>query len=283
MKQCPQCHRTYEDDFRFCLDDGTPLGACVDQEATWITPSGTDPDATWVTPPPAPTIPASTTLEPPAQPGPTAPGKSGVWKVLTAIAIAIGILIYAVAKIALWSYDREANARREDPQPAPVVSSSSPGATPTISIPIPTASLAPLPSASPTPPGAIDEPVISPGTYQGEFQATGKPEDEAGLRRIKLQFIFNAGGSYTAQGFLTIQMMGINDRLYQEERGSYTATTERITFRERMQRLLDVGSNTWGPWKAPDSGSTAAETIRNVTSSYFQMYTSSGWVTFSKL
>src|SRR4051812_36084002 len=37
MKQCPSCNRTYSDDAQsFCLDDGTPLIASYDPEATRI-------------------------------------------------------------------------------------------------------------------------------------------------------------------------------------------------------------------------------------------------------
>jgi hypothetical protein len=261
MKRCVKCSRVYDNDLNFCLDDGTPLRP--DQD-----------NSTWVMPPPVP--PAPPTARPGAKP------KSSAWKVFSAVGIALAIVIYALLKIAVWSHDQEINSPAPNTKESPALVKIAPIPSPTASPrPSPSDSSIVIPSASPT--VTPVEPALSPGTYQGEFQASGKPEDESGLRRIKMQFVFNADGTYTAQGFITIEILGVNDRLYHEERGTYSASSNRITFRERMERQLDVETNSWSPWKVPDSGAVGAQTIRNITPDYFQMYTSSGWVRFSKL
>ncbi|HXM34296.1 MAG TPA: hypothetical protein VN920_03855, partial [Pyrinomonadaceae bacterium] len=43
MKQCPQCHRNYADDLRFCLDDGAVLLAHQNYEATQVSPAPVPP------------------------------------------------------------------------------------------------------------------------------------------------------------------------------------------------------------------------------------------------
>jgi hypothetical protein len=47
MKSCPECNRTFEDTFTFCLIDGSVLSAPIDPHATLVIP-----EARQTTPPP---------------------------------------------------------------------------------------------------------------------------------------------------------------------------------------------------------------------------------------
>src|SRR6266850_5982404 len=70
MKSCPQCERTFEDTFSFCLVDGSVLSAPFDPDSQHAgsKPGSKDPQATELLPA-TPSLPAETK----ASPAPTIP------------------------------------------------------------------------------------------------------------------------------------------------------------------------------------------------------------------
>ena len=77
MTKCPQCNRVYDEDFAFCLEDGTPLKPSASQQPTLVTPASEVPPATLVMPsvdsqPPTLVMPPPETQQPkPASTTPT--------------------------------------------------------------------------------------------------------------------------------------------------------------------------------------------------------------------
>ncbi len=76
MTKCPQCNRTYDEDFAFCLEDGTPLKPSASQQPTLVTPSSDVPPPTLIMPsiesqPPTVVMPSPETQQP--KPASTAP------------------------------------------------------------------------------------------------------------------------------------------------------------------------------------------------------------------
>jgi hypothetical protein len=274
MKQCPQCRRDYSDDLNFCLEDGAALKPKQDDDKTWVMPE------------PAPTIAA---VGAQVEPGPTVaappPQRSQTRKVLATIGIIFGVGLYALIKIAPWS-DRLNGPTAQNTNDAPISSNFAPSASPTVST---TAAIAPSPSPSPTS-SPTDSPTVSPtpvqssgpsivpGVYATKFQPNNRPEDALGLRTVRLVFTFKSDGYYTIQGYVTVRGTDLDDRLYQDESGKYTQTNDRLRFYERISRHFDFDSGTWTQWAVPSSGSSASDSIRNVTPTSFDFYADGAWL-----
>src|ERR1041385_6673845 len=125
MKRCPTCNRTYTDpSLNFCLEDGTPLAADVDPNATIRYPAARDtaepppteiyrpqsqvvtPRPTTSPPPPPPPPPQQWTPPPPAG-APPRKKSNAIWWVLGGLAalfiIGIGIVVMIIAVASLNS------------------------------------------------------------------------------------------------------------------------------------------------------------------------------------
>lgn len=275
MKQCPQCRRDYFDDLNFCLEDGAALEFKRDDDKTWVMPG------------PAPTIAA---VGAQFEPGPTVaaptPQRSRTGMVLGTIGVLFGVGLFALIKIAPWS-DRWKTPTAQNTNDAPVSLNFAPSPSPTVGT---TAATTPSPSPSPSPtssptvsPTVSPSPVqsgeqsIVPGVYATKFQPNNRPEDALGLRTIRLVFTFKSDGYYTIQAYVTVRGTDLDDRLYQEESGKYTQTNDRVQFYERISRRFDFDSDAWTQWAVPSSGSSAADSIRNVAPTSFEFYSNGAW------
>ncbi|HWF87408.1 MAG TPA: hypothetical protein VN659_01190 [Pyrinomonadaceae bacterium] len=128
MKRCPTCNRTYTDpSLNFCLEDGSPLAADLDPNATIRYPGGRDtaepppteiyrPQPQVVTPrptttPPPPPPPQQWTPPPPSAPPPKK--SNAVWWVLGGLAalfiIGIGIVVMIIALASMSSNTNTSN------------------------------------------------------------------------------------------------------------------------------------------------------------------------------
>jgi len=287
MKQCPLCHRTYADDLNFCLEDGKVLRTYGNNEKTVV-----DDEATLVYPQPIPSPP------PPAGPPTPQPLSQGKrWTIGTVIGTIVIVLLWGGLKLAVWSADRAEGNPESTASPSPsLVYAASPSgsAAPPCTVlnncpspsPTPQLSPSPVPSPSPSPSPAPTEEIeskLQPGTYQGSFKPNNKPEDELGMRTIKLQFTLNSDGTYFIRGYLTIQMTDWNDKLYSEEKGNYSQEKDQLIFTNRLQRNLNYDTDEWSPWQVPNSGAVARDKMRNQTPTSFQLYVANNWMTVSKL
>jgi len=129
MKRCPTCNRTYADPaLNFCLEDGTPLAAEADPNATIRYPAARDtaepppteiyrPQAQVVTPrptttPPPPPPPPQQWTPPPSAPPPRKKSNA-VWWVLGGLAalfiIGIGIVVMIIAVASMSSNKNTSN------------------------------------------------------------------------------------------------------------------------------------------------------------------------------
>ncbi|HXD30359.1 MAG TPA: hypothetical protein VN643_04540 [Pyrinomonadaceae bacterium] len=282
MKQCPECQRTYGDDLNFCLEDGSVLRAYQDDEVTVISPK------------PTPTPPLPPPTPPPITPQPQ--GKK--WAVLGVIGTIALILLLSGIKLAIWianQQDRQDRATVSSnpstpsysfsPSPSSsavplcVVLGNCPSPSPTTSPQLNSSS--PSPSASPVEPAA---PTLRTGTYQGEFSSPINEDGIQAARTLKIQFTFNADGTYSGQGFATIPSTDTTDRLFLEEKGYYSVANDVLTLRGRLQRKYDFEDDSWLPW-TPAKDSTLDNKLRSVSPTTFQMYMNSppSWVTFSRL
>jgi hypothetical protein len=270
MKQCPLCSRTYPDDLSYCLDDGAVLLAYRDPEVTLV----------------------ASQRVPTAQPATQRQG----WTILGVIGVVVIVVVWGGLKLALWSAERQSHTAEVSNSTSPLATTASPSPatdplclvykncpSPTPS-PTVTARNSPTPSPSPTA-TETSETLLSAGTYQCVLT---QPLNEAGIqttRTLKLQFTFNSDGSYSAQGYVSIQATGLSDQLYLETKGTYLQSHGVLMFRDRLERKLDIESNSWQPWQVPSGGSKAQDRIQNVTPATFQLDIGNqhSWVTFSRL
>ena len=292
MKKCPLCHHTYANDLNFCLEDGKVLQAYGTDAETVID----DAEATWVYPQPNPSPPP-----PPRPPIPETQGRGKRWTIGAVIGTIIIVLLWGGLKLALWSVDRADRTPEGTASPSPsLVYAASPGGSPVplctvlnncpspspTPPPPPQLSPSPVPSPSPSPspsPTQEIESKLQPGIYQGSFKPNDKPEDELGMRTIKLQFTLNSDGTYFIRGYITIQMTDWSDKLYSEEKGNYSQAKDQLIFTNRLQRNLNFDTDEWSPWQVPNSGGVARDKMRNQTPTSFQLYVANNWMTLSKL
>jgi uncharacterized membrane protein len=153
MKRCPTCSRTYEDDsLIYCLDDGAPLVASRDPEATLIR-----------SPPPVVLPPTLAYNEQPAPPPAPAPATQRGLRPLVLGALVVGVLLIGLL-IGVWLSQRpdapSSNiVAAATPTPArPTPTKPTPTPAPTIEKPTPTPTPTPSPLATASPARVESEP-----------------------------------------------------------------------------------------------------------------------------
>ena len=285
MMHCPQCHRTYAEDFSFCLEDGARLVDPRSVEKTAILPTAAQAAPTEVTPVP-------TTV-----PGPAAP-TVGDWRATTTptsrshsslgrtIVVVLGliavVLVWGVIKVGLWWLDRNqrSTTQQVNSAPATVTASPIPGGSPAPSIDLQSL-VGPQPSVSPADsseqkPGSA----IAPGTYQCEINH-GLGEFSKQEAAFKLRITFNADGTYFEQGFISMPSAGLKDQLAMEEKGNYSASRDTLILNNRLRRELILGDS---GWNVPTDGAESQEKLR-ISAKSFQVYDNDEkqWFTFSRL
>lgn len=271
MTKCPQCNRTYAENFSYCLDDGTPLRHSTYDEATLVMP------------PTQPTItkqPAVSTHAPNAT---TTQGRSAAPIVLGVAGVFVGILLLGGIGFGIWLYSRDQSVANQNSNPAPIVASASPSPNSSYNpLTINSASPSPSPSASIEVPGA--ESFITPGTYQCEVTRTigGQTKHTVAIR---LQVTVNLDGTYSSKGYMTLAEANIHDQLGVEERGNYAQQEDTLILSNRRERQFDFDSGSWKRWGTPEDGAESREKVRNVTANTFQLYDDdeNTWYTFSRI
>ena len=283
MMQCPQCRRTYAEDFSFCLDDGTRLVDPRALEKTLVLPTPQQSAPTEITPAPA-------TVDNPAQVVSTAvasapatkaapSSRSSVVKIVLVIFGLIAVVIvWGMIKVGLWWLDQNQHTvnQNHNSTPSTVVVSATPDPTPSVNL---QTLLSPQPSPSTdveTKPGSIPT-----GTYQCELT---KGLGEAGKQgaSVKLQITFNGDGTYFEQGFISIADAGIKDQLAMEEKGRYSQSGDTLILSNRLKRELMFGDSNWA---VPTDGKESREKMRIVNATTFQIYDNhqKQWFTFSRI
>jgi hypothetical protein len=155
MKHCPKCNRTYADDAQnFCLDDGTPLVAKSDPQATYRSTA-------------APTLPVGRV---PEQFIETPANRKGFGPLALVLIFGAGIIVCGIVVAAVIYGPRVnslfASSNRVEPSGSP---SASPSASPSDS---PTEKRSPTPKSSPTPaisPPPAPSPKEPTGSIPGRF------------------------------------------------------------------------------------------------------------------
>ena len=269
MKQCPQCSRTYAEDFDYCLEDGSHL----------VDPRSNQP--TLVLPAQHPTIPSDSPTTAPAA-APTR--RSTVALVLGALGIILIILVGGGITLGLWWLDHNANRNGNSNSTYYVATASpSPSFNP---LSLLTGSPSPSPSLLVGQEQESRESFLSPGTYECQITRS-VDEDKSHIATLRMQLTFNLDGTYLQQAFVTIPGSQINDLLGMEEKGRYTQTGDTVNTTERLSREINFSTGEWEAWSVPKDGdgATSKEKVRNVTPNTFQLYDSTDgqWYTFSRV
>jgi hypothetical protein len=283
MMQCPQCRRTYAEDFSFCLDDGTRLVDPRALEKTLVLPTPQQSAPTEIIPAPATVenpAPVSSTAVAPAPAVTAVPSsRSSVVKIVLVIFGLIAVVIvWGVIKAGLWWLDQNQRTvnQNHNSTPSTVTVSASPDPTPSVNL---QNLLSPQPSPSTdaeTKPGSIPT-----GTYQCEL-TKGLGEIGKQGASIKLQITFNGDGTYFEQGFISITAAGIKDQLTMEEKGRYSQSGDTLILSNRLKRELMFGDSNWA---VPTDGKESREKMRIVNATTFQIYDNDQkqWFTFSRI
>jgi hypothetical protein len=267
MKQCPSCRRTFANELRYCLNDGSILQALQPQETTEVYPP--EQETTVVYPKPIPT--------PPPQPAYHPPPKSSAAKILFVIGTGFIILLVLLVKVGSSFLARQQRVAEN-------VNSQSRYFAPTPNVsPIVTPETTPLSSPS----VVVEEPekTITPGSYQCEFNRTMNLGDVERSTTLKLRISFAVDKTYLQQGYATVHGTELEDKLIVEEQGSYSQSGELLNLKDRYERQIDRETDSWSAWKVPKEGSEVQRKIRNVTGATFQLFDpdENAWFTFTKL
>ena len=287
MMQCPQCHRSYAEDFSFCLDDGTRLVDPRALEKTLILPTPQQSAPTEITPAPAtvggPSPVASTAVaSAPAKTAVPASRSSAVKIVLVTFGLIAVVLVWGMIKVGLWWLDQSHRPVNQNANVAPstVAVDASPDPTPN---PTPSVDLRNLvgPQSSPSPETETKPGSIPTGTYLCELT---KGLGEVGKQgaSIKLQITFNGDGTYFQQGFISMPAAGIKDQLAMEEKGRYSQTGDTLILSNRLKRELMFGDSNWA---VPTDGTESKEKMRMVNATTFQIFDTDQkqWFTFTRM
>jgi hypothetical protein len=292
MMQCPQCRRTYAEDFTYCLDDGTRLVDRRAMEKTLILPTPEQLAATQVTPAvtSAPAKqPTTVTYDPATAAGPAAPSSnrersSSLVKVIVVVVGMIAIvMVWGAIKLGLWWLDHNQQVANQNLNSSPIAATASP--SPSID-PLSLLGISGSPLPSPSASVSTVDPrfssVINIGTYQCEIH---RNVAELGKQSavLRLQITFNGDGTYLQQGFVSIPAAGLKEQLAMEEKGNYTSTKETLVLSNRLKRELILQDS--APWSVPTDGSESREKLRNVSVNTFQVYDNEekAWFTFVKI
>ncbi|MFZ0064387.1 MAG: hypothetical protein WAL47_20330 [Pyrinomonadaceae bacterium] len=267
MKQCPTCRRTFADDLRYCLDDGSVLQMPRAQETTEVYPQ--DPETTVVYPKPTPAPAPPPVYHPPP--------KSSAGKILGVIGIGVVILLLLLVKVGASFLARQQRVA-ENVNSQSRYFATTPTATPLIT---PEATTLSSPSV------AVEETekTITPGSYQCEFNRTMNLGEVERSTTLKLRISFAVDKTYLQQGYATVHGTELEDKLIVEEQGSYSQAGDLLTLQDRYERQIDRQTDSWSSWKVPKEGTEVQRKIRNVTPATFQLFDpdENAWFTFTKL
>jgi hypothetical protein len=278
--QCPQCRRTYAEDFTFCLDDGTRLvdPRALDKTAILQTPAQTAP--TEITPAPATSQPGPAVTLPMPAPTPTAApaSHSSLLKIIVLVfGVIVIIVVWGLVKVGLWWLNRNQQNTNQQVVSAPSTAPSSPSQNTNLQ------TLLGQPSPSPSESVVqASESSIAPGTYEADLRDLTGEFSKQGAS-VKLRLTVNADGTYFQQGFLSIPQAGMKDQLVMEEKGNYSTSGDTLFLKNRLQREMLFGGS--GSWKVPDDGSDSNEKLRSVSATGFQVYDDEQkqWFTFKRV
>lgn len=170
MRSCPKCGRSYQDEYNFCLVDGTILSFATDENRTEVLSGQVAPDSVPTIDSPRKDVPHPVVKEhiPTAEPPlPTIPAfvpkterpvetKRNVPRILLSVAGGIFIVIVILALVAGVVIGIVESSRQEGPI---AVANTTPTRTPT---PKPTATASITPTASPTPAPTPTKPIVIP-------------------------------------------------------------------------------------------------------------------------
>lgn len=270
MKQCPTCRRKFADDLKYCLDDGAVLRATSELPSTEVYPPEQETTVVYPKPPP------------PAPPPPVyhSPQKSSVGKILGVLGIGFVIflvlLVIVVASLIARQQQVAENVNSQSKSFAP---------TPTFS-PIATPeSTESTPISSPSVVPEETEKIISPGSYQCEFNRNMNLGDVERSTTLKLRLSLAVDKTYLLQGYATVHGTELADKLIVEEQGSYSQSGDLLTLTDRYERQIVRETDWWSSWKVPKEGSEVQRKVRNVTAATFQTFDpdENAWFTFTKL
>lgn len=282
--ECPQCHRTYAEDFSFCLDDGSRL---VDPRAfektailqtpqqaapTEINPASNTADVH---------VPAITRSRPPAPPSHRSWGKT----ILVLFGMILIVLLWGMIKVGLWWLDHNQSITNENRSSAPSIATATPSPSPSFN---------PLSLLSPPSPSPVNAPTsqtlpssiasaIAPGTYQCEISKSIGEQTKQGAV-LKIRITFHVDGTYFEQGYISLTGVGLKDQLAMEEKGNYSTSADTLILTNRLKRELLLQDSSTASWSVPNDGSESKQKLRNATASSFQVYDDDekAWFTFKR-
>jgi len=284
MMECPQCHRTYAEDFSFCLDDGTRLvdPRALEKTAVLQTPQQAAP--TEINPAPATATvhaPATTRTLPPAPTSHRSLGKT----ILVLFGIILIVLLWGMIKVGLWWLDHSQRRTNENLSSGPSIATASPSPSPSFN---------PLSLLTPPSPSPINTPtsqtlppsiasVIAPGTYQCEISKNIGEQTKQGAV-LKVRITFHVDGTYFEQGYISLTEVGLKDQLAMEEKGKYSTSADTLILTNRLKRDLILQDSSTATWSVPTDGSESKQKLRNATASSFQIYDDDekAWFTFKQ-
>ena len=284
--ECPQCHRTYAEDFSFCLDDGTRLvdPRALEKTAILQTPQQAAP--TEINPASNTAdihVPDITRSRPPSPASHRSLGKT----ILVLSGVILIVLLWGMIKVGLWWLDHNQSSTNENVSSAPSIATAAPS-------PSPTQSLNPLSLLSPPSPSPINAPTsqtlpssiasaIAPGTYQCEISKSVGDQTKQGAV-VKVRITFHVDGTYFEQGYISLTAVGLKDQLAMEEKGNYSTSADTLILTNRLKRDLILQDSSTASWSVPSDGSESKQKLRNATANSFQIYDDEekGWFTFKQ-
>jgi len=283
MMECPQCHRTYAEDFSFCLDDGTRLvdPRALEKTAVLQTPQQAAP--TEINPAPiTATVPAPGTTRtlPAALPSHRSWGKT----ILVLFGMILIVLLWGMIKVGLWWLDHN-QSTNENFSSAPSIATATPSPSPSFN---------PLSLLAPPSPSPINAPTsqalpssiasaIAPGTYQCALnKSIGEVTKQGAVFKIRLTF--HPDGTYFEQAYISLTEAGLKDTLAMEEKGNYSTSADKLILTNRLKRDLILQDSSTASWSVPGDGSESKQRLRNATAHSFQIYDDEekAWFTFKQ-
>jgi len=283
MMECPQCHRTYAEDFSFCLDDGTRLvdPRALEKTAVLQTPQQAAP--TEINPAPiTATVPAPGTTRtlPAALPSHRSWGKT----ILVLFGMILIVLLWGMIKVGLWWLDHN-QSTNENFSSAPSIATATPSPSPSFN---------PLSLLAPPSPSPINAPTsqalpssiasaIAPGTYQCALnKSIGEVTKQGAVFKIRLTF--HPDGTYFEQAYISLTEAGLKDTLAMEEKGNYSTSADKLILTNRLKRDLILQDSSTASWSVPSDGSESKQRLRNATAHSFQIYDDEekAWFTFKQ-
>ena len=285
MMECPQCHRTYAEDFSFCLDDGTRLVDPRAFEKTAILQTPQQAAPTEINPASNTAdihVPDITRSRPPSPASHRSLGKT----ILVLSGVILIVLLWGMIKVGLWWLDHNQSSTNENLSSAPSIATAAPSPSPTPSFnPLSLLSPSPSPVNAPTSqtlPSSIAS-AVAPGTYQCEISKSVGDQTKQGAV-VKVRITFHVDGTYFEQGYISLTAVGLKDQLAMEEKGNYSTSADTLILTNRLKRDLILQDSSTASWSVPSDGSESKQKLRNATANSFQIYDDEekGWFTFKQ-